>query len=44
MFGLAAVIAPILRGLGPHASDPQLAAADAASARVQAYFGDLYTA
>lgn len=41
MFGLAAVIDPILKGLGPHASDPQLATADAASARVQAYFGDL---
>ncbi|MCK1684440.1 cytochrome P450 [Bradyrhizobium sp. 145] len=41
MFGLAAVIDPILKGLGPHASDPQLAAADAASTRVQAYFGDL---
>lgn len=41
MFGLAAGIGAILEGLSPHASDPQLAAADAASARVQAYFGDL---
>lgn len=41
MFGLAAGIGTIVEGLGPHASDPQLAAADAASARVQAYFGDL---
>ncbi|WP_222376768.1 cytochrome P450 [Rhizobium leguminosarum] len=41
MFGLTAGIGAILEGLSPHASDPQLAAADAASARVQAYFGDL---
>ncbi|MPR11452.1 cytochrome P450 [Microvirga tunisiensis] len=41
IFGLAAGIGAIVEGLGPHASDPQLAAADAASARVLAYFGDL---
>ncbi|MER9767906.1 cytochrome P450 [Mesorhizobium sp. M0189] len=41
MLGLVAGISAILEGLSPHASDPQLAAADAASARVQAYFGDL---
>ncbi|WP_404294555.1 cytochrome P450 (plasmid) [Microvirga sp. RSM25] len=41
MFGLAAGIGTIVEGLAPHASDPQLAASDAASARVLAYFGDL---
>lgn len=34
-------IGTILEGLSPHASDLQLAAADAASAGVQRYFGDL---
>ncbi|PPV06823.1 cytochrome P-450 hydroxylase [Xanthomonas bromi] len=41
IFGLATGIGTILEGLSPHASDPQLAAADAASAGVQHYFGDL---
>ncbi|MGY4231596.1 cytochrome P450/ferredoxin [Bradyrhizobium sp. USDA 4449] len=41
MFELATGIGAILEGLSPQASDPQLAAADAASARVKAYFGDL---
>jgi cytochrome P450 family 114 len=41
IFGLAASIGVILEGLSPHASDAQLAAADAASAGVQAYFGEL---
>ncbi|MGY8662407.1 cytochrome P450 [Bradyrhizobium sp. UFLA05-109] len=41
MFGLASGIRTIMEGLNPHASDPQLAEADAASARVQAYFGGL---
>ncbi|SFJ93300.1 cytochrome P450 [Bradyrhizobium sp. Gha] len=41
MFNLGAGIGAILEGLSPHASDPQLAAADAASARVKAYFGRL---
>ncbi|UFW88376.1 cytochrome P450 [Bradyrhizobium barranii] len=36
MFGLAAGIGAIVEGLAPHASDRQLAAADAGSARVQA--------
>ncbi|WP_238135702.1 cytochrome P450 [Xanthomonas fragariae] len=41
IFGLATGIGTILEGLSPHASDLQLAAADAASAGVQRYFGDL---
>ncbi|MER8846946.1 cytochrome P450 [Mesorhizobium australicum] len=41
ILGLITGISAILEGLSPHASDPQLAAGDAASARVQAYFGDL---
>jgi cytochrome P450 len=41
MSGLAAGIGTILEGLSPHASDAQLAAADATSAKVQAYFGAL---
>ncbi|WP_027576601.1 cytochrome P450 [Bradyrhizobium sp. WSM1743] len=41
ILGLATGIGGILEGLSPHASDPQLAAADAASARVQAYFSCL---
>lgn len=41
IFGLATGIGTILEGLSPHASDSQLAAADAASAEVKRYFGDL---
>ncbi|PDS67841.1 cytochrome P450, partial [Rhizobium phaseoli] len=41
VFELSAIVSAILEGLSPHASDPQLAAADVASARVKAYFGDL---
>ncbi|SFP21318.1 Cytochrome P450 [Bradyrhizobium sp. Ghvi] len=41
MFNLGAGIGAILEGLSPHASDPQLAAADAASAKVRVYFGGL---
>ncbi|WGD50837.1 cytochrome P450 [Bradyrhizobium sp. CB1650] len=41
IFGLAAGIGGILEGLSPHASDPQLAAADAGSARVKDYFSCL---
>ncbi|MBH5399008.1 cytochrome P450 [Bradyrhizobium sp. CNPSo 4010] len=41
ILGLATGIGGILEGLSPHASDPQLAAADAGSARVKAYFSCL---
>lgn len=41
MSGLAAIIGSILEGLSPRADDAQLAAADAASAKVMAYYGDL---
>ncbi len=41
MFDLATSIGAILEGLSPRASDPQIAAADAASTRVKAYFGGL---
>lgn len=41
MFEVAAGVRTIMEGLDPHASEPQVAAADTASARVQAYFGGL---
>ncbi len=41
IFDLAAGIGAILEGLSPHASDAQLAAADAASQKVEAYFSAL---
>ncbi|EJT01285.1 cytochrome P450 [Rhizobium sp. CCGE 510] len=41
IFELSGIVSAILEGLSPHASDPQLAAADVASARVKAYFADL---
>ncbi|MBH5370601.1 cytochrome P450 [Bradyrhizobium glycinis] len=41
MFGLATGIGAILEGLSPQASDARLAVADATSASVKAYFGDL---